>query len=301
MKVVICCLVLVCLFLFGCKTLGDVITDYGYGLLQTPMNLTPPGTIVEKQSDNPVILEIVCSQAGALGDQFAVLWSPTYNREFIKKVSTTFDLNPLELDEIKSDATYKSIKNIKITLSNAKIGQLSADAVYASVPNRTPACQAAIDAYIKDGRKITMVSSVLQADVVYDVQFDKSANLSASAKEELLKGLASKLGIGHSNVREDKVSGQSLYWGIKDNVFLLSLRNDRKIVTENLQLGVKAVMSMEAFVTRAEPLIEPTPTSKIIVIKKDLSDQINLTDEVEVIKNPSNKNSEHKQGENPNP
>jgi hypothetical protein len=298
MKVINYCLVLFWLCLFGCKTLGDVISDYGYAPLQTPMNLTPPGTIVEKQSYNPVKLEIVCTQAGALGEQFGVPWSPTYDREFIKKVSKTFDLDPSDLDQIKADVSYKSIKNIKITLSNAKIGQLSADAVYASVPNRKPACQAVIDVYLKNGRKITMVSSVLEADVVYEVQFDKSANLNASAKQELLKGLASKLGITYSNTGEDKISGKTLYWGIKDNAFLLSLRNDRKIVQNNLELGTKVGISIDAFVTKAKPLLEPT--SKITVIKV-ISDQINFNDEINLIKNPSNKNSEHNQGENLNP
>ena len=113
-----------------------------------------------------------------------------------------------------------------------------------------------------------MVFSVLAADVVYEVQFDKSANLDASTKEQLMKGLALKLNGSYSTTGEDKISGKALYWGIKEDNFLLTLNNQRKII-DPINLGAEASVSVDAFVIKAKdkakPLIDPATTPKITI------------------------------------
>ncbi len=217
----------------GCDaTIGKTIRDYGgYSELRPPMTLVPPGTVVELQQREPATLEIVCSQTASLGDQFKVPESPTYNQALIQAVTKTFDIDVNYLKQIKLDAKYASVKNIKLTVSNATVAQLSADTVYASVVYRKPECQRAIDDYINDKRTISMITSILKADVAYRVEFDDAVQLSAAYQEEILKGVAAQFGAKYQSTGSQRISGDGLYWGIKDDAKLSLIRKDRLLST----------------------------------------------------------------------
>ena len=213
---------LIGLLLQGCSNpFGEVIEDYGYYELQTPNTLYPPGTVVEIKKSKPMALDIVCEQKASLGTDFKALESDTYNREFIKKLNKSFAISADNLKQIKGNVKLEKIKNIKLKFSNTTILQLSAATVYENVVHITPSCQEAIKDYLDEKRNVTMITSVLKADVEYNVDFEKEAGLSIEAKEEILKGLAAELGIGFKLSGEDQILGNGLFWGIQHDPLLV--------------------------------------------------------------------------------
>lgn len=265
--------------LAGCSTLGETMGKYGYNELRPPSRLVPPGTVVELLSQNPDVLDIVCIQKTSLGSDFAVPSSPTYNQDLVEAVSKTFDIDADYLKKIKANAKFSSVKNIKLTVSNASVSQLSADAVYASVVHRTEPCQNAIDDYLKDDRKVTMVTSILQADVFYEVEFDTKAGGNAQVDEELLKGLALELGAQYSNSGKEKITGEGLFWGIRNDHKLALVRKDRtaaksaavkdpeiqKLLNQNTIEALKGGLTEQLLGIQRE--ISLTPASSVIELK----------------------------------
>lgn len=225
-----------CLFvLSGCgTTLSKTIRNYGYTDLQPPMNLTPPGTIIEIQNDT--LEGIVCTQTASLGAAFEVPESATYNIDLMQAINKTFSISADYLKQIQAAGGFSAIKKIYLTLSNAKVSQLSADTVFANVIYRSPECQKAIDEYVKNARKVTMVTSVLIADVVYRVEFESSAKLDASAEADILRRLAPKLGLSYSSSGSEKLEGQGLFWGIKEESLLVKITFNRKVL-EHVSAG----------------------------------------------------------------
>lgn len=253
----------------GCDaTLGKTIRDYGgYSELRPPMTLVPPGTVIELKQLDPVVLEIVCSQTASLGKDFRVPESPTYNQSLVQAVSKTFNVDADYLKQIKIDAKYSSVKNIQLTVSNAMVAQLSADTVYASVIHRKPECQRAIDDYLDDKRTISMITSILKADVAYSIQFDES--LGVTSKEEILKGLATQLGARHESIDGNRITGYGLFWGIKDDAKLVQLRKGTRfsnIIDQKILVNLPGKTIETVFdPTRPIPVIAPTDTGVEIV------------------------------------
>lgn len=265
----------------GCSTLGKAMGKYGYNELRPPSRLVPPGTVVEVLSQNPDVLDIVCEQSTSLGSDFAVPSSPTYNQDLVQAVSKTFDIDADYLKKIKADAKFSSVKNIKLTVSNASVSQLSADAVYASVVHRTDSCQRAIDDYLKDNRKVSMVTSILQADVHHEVEFETKAGGNAQVDEELLKGLAVKLGAQYSNTGREEITGEGLFWGIRNDYKLALVRNDRTALKSLLTKDSSVHKALDQNVIDAlskgvtdtllgvQEEISIIPTSAVVEIKSD--------------------------------
>lgn len=214
---------LIGLLLQGCSSpFGEVIGDYGYSELRPPNTLYPPGTVVEIRKSKPMVLDIVCTQEGSLGTDFKVPESNTYNRELVKKLNKLFAFDADYLRQIKGNVKLEKIKNIKLEFSNTTILQLSADAVIENLDCRTVSCKKAIEVYLDKKRNVTMITSVLKADVKYHVVFEKEAGLSIEAKKEILKGLATELGISFKSSRENQISGNGLFWGIRQEHILVS-------------------------------------------------------------------------------
>lgn len=245
--------------LTGCgATLSKTIRNYGYSDLRPPTILVPPGTVVELIRRDPTIIEIVCSQRASLGDQFKVPESSSYNLALKKAAEKTFGVDADYLVQLKLEVKYASVKNIELTLSNVRIAQLSHDTVYANVAYRKRECQTAIDDAIKNERTVSMITSVLIADVAYSVQFDQNVRLDAENQQEILKGLAAKLGAKYQSTGSHRVTGDGLYWGIRDDAILALLRNDRVVIRHFPKSLEETAETVVFDPTKTAPVITPT-------------------------------------------
>lgn len=249
---------LIAISLSGCcslwnNTLGCKINEYGFNELRPATTLYPPGTVVSSVEGKRGVWHPVCAQDTSLGPNLNVPESPTYNQELVEAVSTTFDIDANYLNKIKAETNLSLIKNIKQTISNAKVSQLDDAMVFKNLSRRAPECKQAINFATKNGRTVSMIVSVLKADVVYEIEYNNEASGSAGIDPQLIKGLEAKLGATYSNYGSNKLTGSGLYWGTSDDI----------------KLGI----------------IEDAQTAIIPPIPKDLEIQNNLTKpEVEALK-----------------
>jgi hypothetical protein len=214
------------IFLFqGCNSFNKTLNKYGFAELRPPTTLVPPGTIVDVKEDNPMVLGIICTQVASMGT-YKPPASKTQDLEFIKKVTKTFGLDAKYLKTIQGKAEYKKVKDIKMTFSNARVIQISGNAVFDHLNERTPGCDSAIVHYQNKDREVTMVEAVLEADVVYDVVYEKEAGLNIAAENKILKGLAAELGVSYNSSGKSKISGKGLFWGIRDDSILVVTKPD---------------------------------------------------------------------------
>lgn len=213
------------LFLTGCEHTGleHVLKEYGYSELRPPSTLAPPGTIVHVKSKTPYEVSVICPPMEAFGPNFSPVPSDTKQTVLSSSTSKTFELDAGYLDLLKADSRYKDLKSIKVLLSNVKVPIITDEMVVKNVSNRSLTCAEAVKNRRSQKFDLTVVDSVLIADVVYSIEFDSKLNLSVEVKKGLIQGLSPKLGADSSTVTAESVNGKSLYWGISENAYLLSI------------------------------------------------------------------------------
>ncbi|MCX6583267.1 MAG: hypothetical protein NT166_24080 [Candidatus Aminicenantes bacterium] len=200
--------------------LGSKLNEYGYIELRPPTKLVPPGTLVKVIKTDPMIVGIVCPQKSSLGEEVknVILESDSNVSEVAKEITGKFNINFNYLKKMDSKNKYSGVKQIKINLSNVKILEIPDDAVFDNLRYRSNGCKTALVARKASNEKVTLIKSVIQADVNYIIEF--SEKLNADAKMKITKGLAIELGADIETVTTNSAKGKNLYWGIRDDKFL---------------------------------------------------------------------------------
>lgn len=201
----------------GGSDLGDVLRKYGHSELRPPTTLAGPGTVVHILGTSPFEIGIVCQQHEVLLEQ-KPLDSTTSNLEFASNVAKTFELSGDYLNGLaRADAKYKSVKQVRLSLSDAHV--LTVSDTQIDMSKVSEICKERIKARLAQGQRVTVITSVLQADVVYSVQFDSAA--SAEVKAEVITGLRGAFGASTSESTAENIKGRGLFWGIReDSIFL---------------------------------------------------------------------------------
>ena len=194
----------------------------------------------------------------------------------LSAVSSTFDIEAEYLTKLKMNPKFKTVKNIKLKISNATVSQLSADTVFASVKNRKHECQRAIDTYLKNNRNITMVVSTLQADVFYLVEFDRAISINVKAKEDLLKDLSVELGASYNTDGAQSIAARGLFWGITADKMFVLIRDIEEMEMATIKgfspyysITIDRILDKE----RKEGLLEP---STVVYIEANSDNKQNL-------------------------
>jgi hypothetical protein len=204
----------------GGSDLGRVLHDYGYAELRPPSTLTPPGTIIARQS-GWATPEILCPRDSALGMSVNVLSSDSKSSDLARKTEGSFEVSADFLSQIKGDARYKTVETVKLRLMNTKVLALPLSEALDKAKNRSTGCGQAIQLKTRGGASVSMVYSVLQADVVYTVEFDTSIKIDVSTKDNIMKGLAAELGGTYGSSGTTTITGTSLFWGLVDDADML--------------------------------------------------------------------------------
>jgi hypothetical protein len=220
--------------LSGCadKTLSETIEGFEYIELVPPTVLVPPGSIVAILKPNPLSAELVCTSKQSLGADLAPEKSDSVAMEIKKKTTSTFKIDASYLEALKATGKYESVKDVKLTLSNVSVHELSTATLVEHKPNRPQACTTAIAVHRANKQKVTMIKSVIRADVVYTVEFKDSVTLEVGLKKGLVKGLAADLGFTATETTETTIKGVGLIWGIRDNEVLVDLEGVRPFGSE---------------------------------------------------------------------
>lgn len=205
----------------GCTaTVGSELKKFGYAELEPPSTLQPPGTIISVEDPgSAVVAQTVCQASNALGD-VKINESNTATSKVSQALTGSFNASANVLTQANTAIAAKVNGNVvtklTITLSNTMELDLPVDEVFknaASFPNAR--CRRAIDYALKQGRKLSLVTRVLRADVTCTI--DYSSDVQSSAQADLTKLIAANLGFEVKTTTERTVSGTGLFWGIRED------------------------------------------------------------------------------------
>jgi hypothetical protein len=216
------------LLLTACATatLGHTLGDDSYAELRPASKLLVPGTIVIVRRADPFIAGIICTSDASLGAGFQPPVSPTVSRELKQKVEANFGLDASYLNALKAQAKYSSLKNVSLVISNSQVLEISDALVRANVKNRSDDCKKSIVGRRARRETITMITSVVQADVKYQVDFNENGSLSVAEKDALVKDLAAEFDVSAGASGSNSMSGAGLFWGSRDDQYMVSIGSD---------------------------------------------------------------------------
>lgn len=208
-------------FLIGCTpTINSKLEEYGFSELQPPSNLVPPGTLVTVTKNNPFVIGIICPQQNSLGGDILrqIRSSDSSTSETAKELTGKFNIDAAYLDKIKANIHVNNVDSVDMVLRNVKIYEIPDDAVVEGLGNRTKSCKTALAFRIAKGEKVSMIKSVVAADVTYKVNFKDEVN--ASLKAEITKKIAAEIAGSSSSSGTDSIVGNGLFWGIREDIEL---------------------------------------------------------------------------------
>lgn len=212
----------------GCRDVSGALKLYGYRELTLPSTWMVPGTVVFLppvgrlgSTDADFKAGIVCTAAQNLGHDFQPYESETIAQQI--KTEKDFSMNlDVEIGEMASvHSKFGYIDHVTVHLKNVHLFELSDWHVAMYAGQRDAACNRAIQARIKAGYHVTMISSALQADAEYVVDFRKDVSLTANNKLQAVRAVAKGFGISASKVTTGGFSANKLIWGVKGDDFLL--------------------------------------------------------------------------------
>jgi len=205
--------------LLGCRTsIGTTVRSYGYSELRPPSTLAAPGTLVYLRSSSPAQVAIVCTAKDAFGSALQIVQSDSAEIALTQELSIGAKLDASYLEKIKGNATYADVRDVTVLFTNVHVFEVPDAGVFEAVANRTPSCSQAKSTREKDGRRVTLVKSVIQADVNYVLSFKR--DLDIVVKDTIAKQLAAELGVSGSQITNGTIRGSGLYWGVIDDPLL---------------------------------------------------------------------------------
>ncbi len=214
------------LFSSGCnETIGKVMSRYGFTELRPPSDLLSPGTIITISDADPLTADIVCTQEASLGPDPLLQASEKTEREVAAQTKTSFNISEDWLTTIRANAKYSAVEHITLTLTNVLVREVSEDTVFDRTTNRSAECVEAMESRVRNGQIVSMIRSIVGADVVYKVDFRSEADLYVSGKESLIKSLAKDLGADASTATSETVEGKGLFWGVHDDTWLARIQS----------------------------------------------------------------------------
>lgn len=200
---------------------GAAVQTLGYTVTRPPSRLIAPGTVVAITSATPFQARVVCSSNGAIGD-IQLAESDTQTAAWQQASRASFSLSANTINDLSARLGGERLRSVSMQLSNTKVYELNDEQLVAAAMNgnTSEACLRALQARQKDGQAVTMIKSVLQADVAYSLHFERS--LDVEAKLRLAKIAAPELLAQYEFKDDASIHGEALYFGVIDDAFLLA-------------------------------------------------------------------------------
>lgn len=200
--------------------IGKALRLWGYTEVRPASTFWEPGTLVYVKHWQPFEVGIICDAKEVLGEDFKPRESLTMNADMsrISKKGVTLDVEVADI--VNSNNAINNVSDLKMTLNNGHIFEITDLDVARRRSRIDPHCLEELKRRQESGYKITMISSALRADVVYNVTWDKSSKMSLAAKVQALANLSASLGAEANPQTINKINGNGLYWGVRDDVYL---------------------------------------------------------------------------------
>lgn len=231
----------------GCPQTGGIVRQFGYTEVRPPSNLLQPGALIVLTHADPLEARVICGPEASLGPNIRYMRSRTSNG-FLRRINNkSFNLDTETLAGLKSREHFKAVQDVKITLSNAHIVELSDDDVLVGMQERSLACRRAVRQRVQQGYTITMVSSALVGDLKMEVTWDHShgASTDMAHKAMVMQDLSVLFSGDVTSTLSGELISKGLVWGARDDEYLSALsipyvptekfeRNTRHIATDKV-------------------------------------------------------------------
>ena len=203
---------------------SQMLAQYGYTEMRPPSSFLKPGTLVLVHSKDPFQASIICGAEASLGPHLETMQSVTSSGSVKQFNNRSFkvDANAMQFAESEN---LKDVQSVTAKIRNARIVELSDEAVISGMQYRSPECSAAVRHRVEGGYTITMISSALYADFEYEVEFSHhyshktAAPLKAMAINDLAAALEGETESGNSG----SIYASGLILGVRDDEFLSAL------------------------------------------------------------------------------
>lgn len=197
--------------------LSTVLTELGFVELRPPSTLFAPGTWVEVRSKNPLHLGIICNPVDALGLLDKGKPSPSVDVALKSRLNSNFALSSDAVSAWKADARLKVVRSVTFRLSNVQLLEIADNVIFEGFRRRTALCKQAIEFRLSRSNPVSMIKSILLADVEYIIDFD--GNIGSELKMEATRALEAKLGATTTidQFKNIRMAGTSLVWGVHDD------------------------------------------------------------------------------------
>lgn len=199
---------------------GDQLEDLKFTELVPPSRLAPPGTFFHILSESPFAIATVCPADRAFGQELPLRDSPSADIQRIESSNTNINLSAGLRSSISGSTDFENIRDITYTLSNVRIIEIDDQALFDDSVALEDSCDAAVDFRLDEGQTVSIVKQVLQADILYDFNFNSSASLSLEDKQTIVENLSVALGANRTSATSGQVKGEGLFWGVRDDVRL---------------------------------------------------------------------------------
>ncbi|GAA0289251.1 hypothetical protein GCM10008966_07520 [Rhodovulum strictum] len=237
-------------------TIGDVLAENGFTEFRPPTQSALPGTLVLVTGTEPVALGVVCRPEQALGLVLAEIpVSASISTELSSALNRSLALDAGLLDRIRAGGRLEEVSEIRITLDNVRMLELSDDDVIRGLPQRDAACAEAVRLRLSAGQPLTMIKAALMADVTYVATTRKGADGSVAldVQQDLAAALTSEVtGSAGGTIT---LSGRDLVWGIRDDQVLALLGTVLSTTgTESVAMGEQPLLAPGAAIAEFGPL-----------------------------------------------
>jgi hypothetical protein len=206
-------------------SIGDVLRENGFVELKPPSTLVPPGTWMTVLSTNPFCLSIICPPENSLGLNASNRLQTSFSTssKMMSKLRNKFHVGSELLSRIQGNMSFAEVKSVSFQLKNIRIVEIPDDVVIAGLRNRALPCRDAIRFRTERKEAVSMVKSVLMADVDYQVEFkrDLKSNTQAELKKKVALELDGRLASDQEGSRT--IVGRNLIWGIREDANLAKL------------------------------------------------------------------------------
>lgn len=197
------------------QTITAILSETGYFEVVPPSTFGGPGTIntIEYLTNGRLELHPTCDvDATLLASK--IQKSPTVDRDLKQSLEKNLDVSAQVRDKLSAVAGMQQVDSIHLKLENANILLISDESLISTRNALLKAeCQDAIAQNISSGGVVCQTRSVLEADVVYEINYHNKISMEERAK--LTSEIAAKLELDAQQGADDKVSGSQLFFGIR--------------------------------------------------------------------------------------
>lgn len=198
----------------GKAAITAIVNDAGYLEIVPPNTFGGPGTIntVEFVGDQKVKLHPTCdAHPELLVDKIQT--SPTIARDWQLSIEKKLSASEEFRDKLNAGAGINEISSIHLKLENTTLQSVSEESMLlARKALLKDTCEEAVLLNISTGGMVCQTRSVLEADLVYEINYKDTVSLEERTK--LTSTVAAKLNLDASEQASDRISGAQLFFGV---------------------------------------------------------------------------------------